>query len=132
MAGGPELRERTGDQPPFPRRRLSPWPKANSGSSVTVAVGDGSSWQWQRVTDPASEGPLDSHLAGQVLPGSAKPGPASLESRLLSRNLKLLGVRRGAAPSAPGAGDNFGASSLSEGLLRCLIPPAGSFPLPRG
>lgn len=58
-------------------------------------------WQWQRVTDPTSEGPLDSHLAGQVLPGSAKPSPASLESRLLSRNLKLLGVRRGGGPLSP-------------------------------
>lgn len=74
---------------------------------------------------------MESQPDRQVLPGPAKATPALPGEQVAFKEFEtpwnLAGSGRGMAHLAPGAGDNFRAFSISEGLLRYLIPLAGSF-----
>lgn len=74
---------------------------------------------------------MESQPDTQVLSGPAKATPALPGEQVAFKEFEtpwnLAGSGRGMAHLAPGAGDNFRAFSISEGLLRYLIPLAGSF-----
>lgn len=74
--------------------------------------------------------PVESYPDGQVPPGPAKPTPALPGEQVAFKEFEtpwtLAGSGVGAAHQPLGQEITFGASSITERLLRCLVPLAGS------